>query len=429
MSALSNLALPNNAILTLLLQSVGPQARLLITAINGQPPGPTLPAQPGAIPSAVTPGTAAPGAATPPVSVGTAPVITAIVLPNAASTTKSGGPQQTQATGPFSGTGQATPGSTAPINASGALAQLAKTAAAKIGFTNTPGPLSSTASSASTGATSGSAVHGSLQNTHSAGTQIPVRIVTIQPSVTGTTTPPLPLLSSTPLSLGQTLTGIVTSTTQTGQAIVQTQAGPLSIPIANAPPPGSSITLEIIGQPMAPSVLNPTPAKALDIFSLSREWPALKEALQILQESQPGIAQQLMNMVIPRLDTQLAANILFFLTGLRRGDIRSWLGKEAMRALDNSKPELARQLRSEFGQLSRVADDTSNNDWRHMLIPLNTGGAIEPIHMFLRQRKKKDGDDGDTETRFVIDVGLSQLGRIQLDGLIGERNKRLDLIV
>jgi hypothetical protein len=47
----------------------------------------------------------------------------------------------------------------------------------------------------------------------------------------------------------------------------------------------------------------------------------------------------------------------------------------------------------------------------------------------MRRRKKQDDDKGDTETRFVLDVGLSRLGRIQLDGLIGERDKRLDLII
>jgi hypothetical protein len=459
LSALSNLALPNNAILSLLLQSLGPQARLLITAINGQPPRPLVPTQSSATPSALTPGTAVP---TPTVSVGTAPVITAIVLPNAASRIQSGGPQLTPTTGPQGNTTPAIPGIVLPnaasriqsggpqltpttspqgnttptipgaapaITAGSALAQLAKTAATKIGIsTASRASVGGKTPEASTGVPSGTA-HGTAQNTHSAGTQIPVRITTIQPSVPGTTTTLLPSLSPTPLSEGQTLTGIVTGTTLAGQATIQTLAGQLSIPMANVPPVGSSITFKITGEPVPPSVLNTTPTTALDIYALSREWPALKEALQVLQESQPGIAQQLINMVIPRLDIQLAANILFFLAGLRGGDIRSWLGEDAMRALEDSRPNVARQLRTEFGQLARVAEDSSSNDWRHMLIPLNTGDAIEPIHMFMRQRKKKDGDDGDTETRFVIDVGLSQLGRIQLDGLIGERNKRLDLIV
>lgn len=55
----STLTLPNNAVLSLLLQSLTPQARLLITAINGQPPGQILQSQPGNTPTASTPG--APG--------------------------------------------------------------------------------------------------------------------------------------------------------------------------------------------------------------------------------------------------------------------------------------------------------------------------------------------------------------------------------
>ncbi len=408
----SNLTFPNNAILTLLLQTLTPQARLLITAINGQPPAQTLQTQPGGLPTA--PGTPIASAPTPSVSVGTAPVITATVLPNTSSSAQPA--TTTQPTPPITA-------ATAATAAIGVLAQLVKSAATKVGLPNTVG-----APTLATPPPSGN-VPGHPQAAYSAGTQIPVRVLNLQPAVSGASTPTLPTLSPTPLSSGQTLTGIITGLTPAGHTIVQTSAGQLSIAIAEPAPPGSSITLEIAGRPLTPALLNTSPTSALDLFSLSREWPALKEALQALQETQPGIAQQLISMVIPRLDAQLAANMLFFMLALRGGDIRNWLGEEPMRALENTHPELGRQLRAEFGQLARIAEDPASGDWRQMLIPFNTGDAVEAIHMFMRQRKKQKDSEGDTETRFVIDVGLTQLGRVQLDGLIGEKNKRLDLII
>jgi len=430
----STLTLPNNAVLSLLLQSLTPQARLLITAINGQPPGQILQSQPGNTPTARTPGAPGGTAAALPavsVSVGAAPVITAIVLPQSSSHGQPGATLQTNtpntAQSPAAATVQGAGGTTTAI---GALAQLAKSATGKIGLSNTTGGSTTTPSGAPPSAPSSSAAGQApnlLSSPYQAGTQIPVRVTNVQPPTPGMA-PALPSLSPAPLSVGQIITGVLTGTTPAGLATVQTPAGQLSLPI-EAAPQGSIITLEITGRPLVPAPLNTTPTSALDFSTLSREWPALKEALQALQESNPGIAQQLINMIIPRLDMQLASNLLLFLIGLRGGDIRGWLGEEPMRALEDARPELARQLRAEFGQLARLADDPGTGDWRHMLIPLNTGDAIEQIHMFMRQRKQEQEGGGNTETRFVIDVGLSRLGRIQLDGLIGEQNKRLDLII
>ena len=422
----NTLTVPNNAVLTLLLQALTPHARLLITAINGQPPSTALQTQPGTLPAAnaalSTP------TSTPSVSVGTAPVITAIILQNAGSGTQPGAtPQSSSGTlqgtpGAAATTAGATPGAT--TGAIGALAQLARSAAAKVGLPSTTG----TSGTAPTPTSPGTAP-GNPPSTLPSGTQVPVRIVNIQPATPGGATPTPPAVSLTSLSSGQTISGIVTGTTPAGHTLVQTPAGQFSISVTESAPQGSSITFEIAGRPLLPATLSATPTTALDLFSLSREWPALEEALRVLQENHPGIAQQLITMVIPRLDNQLASNILLFLVGLRGGDIRGWLGDETMRALGDTRPGLARQLQAEFGQLSRIAENPPGGDWRQMLIPLNTGDAIEQVHMFMRQNKKEKDGKGDTETRFVIDVGLTQLGRVQLDGLIGEQNKRLDLII
>ena len=56
------------------------------------------------------------------------------------------------------------------------------------------------------------------------------------------------------------------------------------------------------------------------------------------------------------------------------------------------------------------------------------GSEIEQIRLFMR-RKRRDDDDTGPETRFVIDVDLTRMGRIQMDGLIIEDKKRFDLII
>ena len=163
---------------------------------------------------------------------------------------------------------------------------------------------------------------------------------------------------------------------------------------------------------------------------MSRDWQALKEAIAVLQAAEPLVAQQFLNTVVPRPDTQLAANILFFLVALRGGDIRSWLGEGPSRALQRHKPDLLSRLSDEFRTIGRTAEEPVSGDWRIAVVPFNSGEELKQIRVFMRRHgTQEEEEDGDPGTRFIVDVELSRLGRMQLDGLVRGGNKRLDLIV
>ena len=50
--------------------------------------------------------------------------------------------------------------------------------------------------------------------------------------------------------------------------------------------------------------------------------------------------------------------------------------------------------------------------------------------MLTRRHESDDEEGGDQEcTRFVIDVDLSKIGRLQLDGMLRNKGKHMDLIV
>jgi len=126
----------------------------------------------------------------------------------------------------------------------------------------------------------------------------------------------------------------------------------------------------------------------------------------------------------------MAANILFFISALRGGDIRNWLGNQAGRRIQNNSPELYARLAEEYNQLGQSVRETNTGDWRTTLIPLFNGSEFEFFQMNFRSGSndpnKKDEEDF---ARFIVDLELSKLGRIQLDGLISSKGKQFDLFV
>lgn len=225
-----------------------------------------------------------------------------------------------------------------------------------------------------------------------------------------------------PLAPGQTLLATVVSSAP-GHTVVETGAGTLVLKTPEALPKGLGLALEIAGpvRPPETDAARPSPLS-------SRGWPALEEAVPILHRDAPDLHRALIANLLPKPDSTLAAGIILFLTALRTGDIRAWLGEDTVRTLSRGRPDLARRIEGDFRELSRVADDTGD-DWRVAVIPFNAQTSIEQLRLLTRRPPRDDpGKDGDA-ARFVVDVTLSRLGRIQLDGLVRRKDKRLDLMV
>ena len=228
---------------------------------------------------------------------------------------------------------------------------------------------------------------------------------------------------------GQVIQGRVISINNIGHPIVETPLGSIVLEITPQITIDGVIPIEIIS---AEDSMLPAPSLSDTVSSLftNRNWPALNEALELIQSSETVTNQQFSTLKVPKLDSQMAANILFFISALRGGDIRNWLGNEAGRRIQNNSPELYARLAEEYNQLGRSVRETNTGDWRTTLIPLFNGSEFEFFQMNFRSgsndpNKKEDEDFA----RFIVDLELSKLGRIQLDGLISSKGKQFDLFV
>ena len=224
------------------------------------------------------------------------------------------------------------------------------------------------------------------------------------------------------------LSGTLGPTTPGGQTMVRTPFGILTLAAGPAPAPGSAITLEVIG----PAHTAAAPPQALSLppgpAALSQEWTALRQAIQALSQTNAGIAQAVLDNVVPQPGPKLAATMLFLVAALRGGNVRGWLGDDASRALERSGAErLLRRLSGDFTALQRLAHDGAG-EWRAFFIPIYDG-TFNQLRLFVHNHTNSGaGDEAeDPGERFVVEVDLSRLGAIQLDGLI--RKRRFDLIL
>lgn len=277
-----------------------------------------------------------------------------------------------------------------------------------------------------------------------AGSQLTLRIVAVQPTTVAPSATAAASFEPTALAAGRSLQGTVIGATPAGQPILRTAAGVLTLATTAATlPRGTVLTVEIAGAPNLPpaspsaapaGVAAPAPGVPLpgeDVLGSPR-WPALTEAVEALHAADPAAARQLVEAVLPRPDARLTTAVLFFLSALRGGDLRGWLGDGTVRALNRTRPDLSPRLGDDFRAVARAADEPAGNDWRITQVPLFTGAEIEMIRLWTR-RHDDPADDDDSpqrrDQRFVVDVSLTRLGRLQLDGLVRDAGRRLDLIV
>jgi hypothetical protein len=433
--------LPPGGNLVLQIQSVTPQVQLRIALVDGKPPTAGLAQQAtaataGRIPTAPT---AAPATTPSPVTLTVGTTVTATVLravPGPAPAAM-GAPGANIPAAGITASSPAMPGapSTATTTAPG-------TPGTGIAGSPTPARPGTATSAARPGAQPGAqpgvttATPASAGNTPAlaAGTRLSVRIVALQPPPPGATGsgPPPPAISTAP-GVGTTFTAPVTGTTAFGHPVIHSQAGVLSLATPTPLPPGSRVTMELTSEPVPPQTQHAaTQGKPGQALLMAREWPAMKEVAEVLQQADPAAFQHLLNTVIPRPDTQLAAGVLFFLAALRGGDLRGWLGNESTRLLERIRPGLLARMGDEFRQMGRLAEEPVQGDWRVASVPFQNGAEIEQIRILVRHHGDEAEDaegDGSAGTRFVIDLDLSRLGHMQLDGLTRKEGKRFDLIV
>lgn len=227
------------------------------------------------------------------------------------------------------------------------------------------------------------------------------------------------------------LAGTVTAHPPGGQAVLSTAIGTMAVPTADPLAVGSVLKLEVVAPPQPPPQPPPSPRPE----GLSAQgWPALSETMETLARVDPQALDALMR-TIPAAGPRLAAAMVAFSGAMKSGDGKGALGEAPAKALEKAgRRDLAERLRGDLAELAEDAGrPVGGGEWRMHTLPFSHGAQVDPIHLFVRGAAGEDerqaaGVSGGDQ-RFILDFHLSNLGRLQMDGLVRREDKLFDLII
>jgi hypothetical protein len=257
------------------------------------------------------------------------------------------------------------------------------------------------------------------------GTSIALRINAVVPP--GAEPPPLPAGAAQ----GALQRGVITVLTATGHPIVQTQAGTLLLGTKMAAPVGTTVVMEL-----APGWSEEAPPTAAAGARASfpaatpggpQTFPAIAQALAALRQAGHPAADAVAKH-LPQIGGRLAEGLIAAITG-RRGENLAALETLLRPALEQGgHKELADALRQELGRLATSNPPATDAEWRLTMMPLLDDGQLHQLRLYERNQGGRRGQrDAQSGTRFIVEVEMSQLGAIQLDGLV--QPGRLDMML
>ncbi|MBK8174572.1 MAG: hypothetical protein IPK66_04595 [Rhodospirillales bacterium] len=309
------------------------------------------------------------------------------------------------------------------------------------------------------------------------GTQVPVRLNGPDANETGakgTGVDPVvrPTSAGEPPSVfgpSARMPGVVAAALPDGRAIVCVDRGAFVLPAAARLAAGDVVTVSVVGLPRLSPVSEPNASASLvpaqleplladgawqSLTAIPTRWiggtpvaagqVATQASQTLLQNPETPVvgaplertvttdaARNALHAALPRLDANFGTNIRSFFAALQSKDLRSWLGDSTVTRLRSDAPDLLARVADDFDDVAKTAAKTSTDGWSTANIPIAVGDAILPVRLLFRQRpgagRTASGEKDDR--RFVLDVSLSRLGRVQLDTLVRGNGSHLDLIV
>ncbi|MFO1243014.1 MAG: hypothetical protein U1E36_07460 [Rickettsiales bacterium] len=129
--------------------------------------------------------------------------------------------------------------------------------------------------------------------------------------------------------------------------------------------------------------------------------------------------------LVPRPGASLSAEILFLLVALKGGDVRKWLGEPNAKELEKTgKLDLLQRITQDFAAMRGTLGEARDpGTWMQASIPIFHQG-LHTLQWFQKRgdQQGKDKHKSSFDEHFLVDFHLTQLGHMQLDGMVKRQN-------
>lgn len=226
---------------------------------------------------------------------------------------------------------------------------------------------------------------------------------------------------------GPVFEAVVARNSNSGKPLLQTPFGLMSLENAADLQPGSRISLQTIALPVLPdpfAVLSADAEPTPPFFGLLAFLAGLGEDPLLAAPPGPGTQP-------PPVPVRLAAALVNLFIMADSGEVRPWLNQTAVLKSLSKHQTLVEELEKDAETLKTRIRMPDGDEWQSILVPLPIGQRIEQIRFMVRRRTEGETAElrQETGTRFLVELNMTRLGALQLDGLMRPKSRRFDLIL
>ncbi len=224
-----------------------------------------------------------------------------------------------------------------------------------------------------------------------------------------------------------------------GANILHTPIASFKLYTSQPLPTGTALTVaveaegaEVKPHAHTPAAATPETAPKTAITQNATPFSSLLAALDGLGDAHPELARELAAR-LPVPDHKLASGLLFLYAAIKAGTPEEMLGRRALRLLEQAAPSALERLKLDLTQAQTALLHPPPGQWLTIPLTMLHGQEVVPVRLYLPpEPKEKPGKAGQAEgQRFILEVGLSALGAMQLDGFVrkSERRRSFDLMI
>jgi hypothetical protein len=226
------------------------------------------------------------------------------------------------------------------------------------------------------------------------------------------------------------LQGTVISTNENNVVTLQTPTGTVTAQIPPGSPPlatGAAVTIDLPAAIVPLVISQPLSSGPASLPELAGNWQTLSDILDVVSASNIPAASTL-RAQLPQLGADFLSSSFAFISNLARADAKKILGDDIINNLrQNGRVDLVQKFTSEVSDLSQAfaGIPTKQLSWQMILMPFVFQGEVEQARLYVKRdggnkkERKTHKDNGDT--RFIVEVDLSETGPLQLDGLVRQK--------